>query len=143
MALLRLVTCGSRVTLPFVFSSLVRVEILPSCMCSRCLLFFAYEVTGLIMDLHFWEGNRKAALTQKTRKDGRSSEDLIKTEKIEMHKHLCVLVFFAGAAVRLPFRKRKCIIRRVTSQAKNNKHHENMKEGRIFTRTQTNLPMIA
>ena len=41
-------------------------------------------------------------------------------------------VFFAGAAVRWPSRKRKSISRRVTSQTKKKISSENDKAGRIF-----------
>ena len=102
---------------------------------SQRFVCFACEVTRLLIYLRFRERTWKAALTKNTNKGGRPKQKMISTKKVEMRNRLNFIVFFAGAAVRLPSRKR----RRVTSQTQKKKSCANAKKGKISAQKKTKL----
>ena len=89
-------------------------------------VFPACEVTCLLIHLRFWEADRKAAPAQKTGKEGRSSKNLIETKKVPVLDDPYFLVFYAGAAFRLPSPKRTRMSRqRKTQERKVDQHFLN------------------
>ena len=126
------VACNSHCQLSYVFSFGGHAKILLSLAFSQFLFFVACESTCFLIDLRFRKAIPKVAQAKNARKEGRSSKDLKKSKKVKMRFLLNVLAFFAGAAVRLPSRKRKSIRKQVPSQAEKKTNCENAKESRIF-----------
>ena len=104
---------------------------------------FACEVLRVLIDLRFWEVNRKAAQTKNTIQLGASSKDLKNTKKVKMHAHPYLFVFFVGAAVRRRSAGAKYISTRENSEATKNTMCANAKRGTISAEKKTNSYKVA
>ena len=135
---LHLVSCKTRVKIPFVNSCLL-------CEISSCshvfagVICFACAVTRLLIHLGFLEGSRKAAPAQNTRGTGRARKKFSERKKVFSPDRPYALVIFVSATVRPRPLEPKSISKRETSQAANKTNVENNKKTRILTRTQNEI----